>query len=235
MKAATLLIISVICLCAFGQGLVLDVNLSNEAGGGGGGGSHGEMILRVNADTNDVTMNVGLAAFYQSGEGSDGEGWFGADGGQPYMFQATFFLTNTLAAANTITNATIQLYGMNTFSWVDGTDDLEDIFATYSHNARPPDNYGERPTRYGGSFAYTTNAVVTWPNITWATSSYNTSTNIASIINNLLTTFGDLTNTSGIGLWLSRQSGGPSGTDQISAEMREWGSGDNVAILTIQW
>ena len=103
--------------------------------------------------------------------------------------------------------------------------------ATASANASAPTTASERPTSFGGSTA-TTDTTIAWNNVTWNTSGWNTSSNLKSLIQELVDDNGGLASGAGIVLWVktSTQLGG----NYICTELNEH-SGSNPAKLTIEY
>lgn len=191
--------------------------------------SHGNIgPISVSADANDGQVGGPSALYYGSGENSDGVGWAGYFSGSLQYVFFSFTLSAAIPAGTSVTNAIVEIYGRDQDTWDNGVDDLR-ISLTDAADAPVISTYAARPAEAGGSTTITT--VVSWDNVTWNTAGFNTSANISSIINELVTDYSGLANGAKIGVWVR----GVSPTAHfIGVELNEH-SGSNPARLTIQW
>lgn len=195
--------------------------------GGGGGGTIGPISIAADADDGDINETPELAS---NGDNGDGHGWFGSVSTSTAWVYLRFILPSGISSGATITSATLTVFGRDQFSWVNGTDDIQ-IRATDSANASAPTTGTHRPSAISGGSTSTTTAVAAWNNVTWNTSGTNTSSDISSVIQELVTDNGGLSSSAGIVLWINTTA-----TSHYAAlELNERAGSANVATLTITW
>ena len=195
------------------------------AAGPSGTGLSGTTIgpISVAADADDGLI-ISTTSFLSSGSLADGLGDIGS-GDHAGFFR--FVLPSSIPSGATIISATLELTGLGTVSWVNGTDDLT-VSATASANASAPTTAAATSADFGGSTAVTT-AHALWDNVTWNTSGTNTFTGLAPVIQELVTTYGGLSSSAGIVLWVA----GHNTFNAVQEELNEKTGSANVAKLTI--
>lgn len=188
--------------------------------------------IDVAANGDDGQIKSSPEEFHDDGENDDGVGWFGDVGSTRQFVFLRFVLPSGIPSGATISSATLEAYGRDQFNWDNGVDDI-DIFATDSANASAPTTAGQRPNDGSGGSTAVTTAVASWDNVTWNTAGYNTSSSIASVIQELVDDNAGLASGAGIVLWLRIDQSNP-GSHYAALELLEH-AGINPSRLTITW
>lgn len=113
-----------------------------------------------------------------------------------------FALGAAIPSGVTISSAVLSVFSLGGSDWSAGTDNIR-VFASLSADAAQSNNAGQRPSVEGGSITLTS-ASVLWPNsggLTPASSDWMDSSNLASIIQELVDAYGGLASGAHIVIW----------------------------------
>lgn len=162
-----------------------------------------EMELTVTDDANDGQFDPSTSVI-PTGWSAQGERsnllymgsyniaeWGGLGGGlTPSVFR--FTLSQDIPAGATITSALLSLYGLDVWDWDNGSDALR-IALEFSDDAESIMSSGDMPLAAGGRDLLATTA--RWPEtggLTWQRPGWNTSPNLAALLQELVDTLGGL-------------------------------------------
>jgi hypothetical protein len=221
-----LFLILLLC-CSANAATLVATNFNAQTVRIGPAAGGGNIVVSVAANNDDGQMLS--SAWYNNGESSDGITWAGYVSSEEQYFVFNFVLSAAIPAGTTVTNATVRVYGRDAYLWSNGTDDLV-VKATDAASAPVVANVSERPVECDGGSTATTTTTVAWNNVTWDTAGWNTSPNISTVINELVSDNSGLANGARICLWIN---GGPV-EHYVGGELYEH-AGSNPAELTIQW
>lgn len=186
----------------------------------------GPISIAANGNDGTYRYTAGAWTLESAGEGGAGVGYFGSASSLPYFLFLRFQLPSAIAGGTTIDAATIALEGLDSWDWVNGTDDLT-IYATQSADApAPADGDDYLNVEFGGTTPAAATSVV-WSNITWNTSGTNTTPDIKSIIQELVNDYSGLAQNAHICVWFT---GGTNGDHQVAAALLEHATGAPAAL-----
>lgn len=155
--------------------------------------------------------------------------WGGLGGGlTPSVFR--FTLSHDIPAGATITSAALSLYGLDVWDW-DNTTDALSIALEFSDDAAPITSSADMPLAVGGRDLLT--ATARWPEsggLVWQHPGWNTSPNLAALLQELVDTLGGLNAGAHVQLYVY---GAVSNVNSEVAVEDSSHSGDHAATLTI--
>lgn len=191
--------------------------------------SCGQMVLQVTSNGDDGEVDNG--SFMVNGEG--GTLLMGAWGNNPTWSFFRFKLDQALPASAVITGATLELWGTDEQQW-DLASYALDVWLEDAADAPWVTKVGDAPSQSGGR--PTTTTKVRWPaagGLYWRVGQYNTSPDLALLLQELVNSYGGLVQDAYVQLWIR---GSQSNEAEVGTHnFLEAGYAASPHELTISW
>lgn len=186
------------------------------------------LVLASAVDDGEICREYGPNPWLPNGEG--GELYMGHGNTDPTWGFHRFALSQAIPQGAVISQATLELYGVTTWNWSPG--EALEIRAEQAADAQVVTSEADEPFQPKGRTV--TLATVRWPasgGLAWTINGYNSSTNLASVLQDVVNTQGGLAQGAHVQLWVR---GAQTSVGEVASPA--YGTpGFKPARLTISW